>query len=86
MRVSSSGNERLMEQLGLHLLHREDLTPAVAGIASRHRSARVTHAAALRHAEGDDEFELQSRYRAVAEQLYVERRLSHFLFVAQKAL
>src|SRR5258706_693300 len=83
--VPAGYNELLLGQLGFNLLRREDLTATLAGIASRHRVARAKHADALRAIEGDDEFEMQSRYRAVAEQLYLERRLSHFLFVAQKA-
>jgi SAM-dependent methyltransferase len=82
--VPAGYNELLLGQLGFDLLRREDLTATLAGIASRHRVARAKHTDALRAIEGDEEFEMQSLYRAVAEQLYLERRLSHFLFVAQK--
>jgi hypothetical protein len=44
----------------------------------------VAHADALRVSEGERVFEEQNRYRAVAEQLAHERRLSHLAFLARK--
>lgn len=77
-------DERLLGEAGLELLRREDTTASLADIARRHCVARAAHATALRTLEGERVFEELNRYRAVAERLASERRLSHVAFLAQK--
>jgi hypothetical protein len=50
----------------------------------RHCATRVAHEQALRSAEGEKEFEIQNRYRAIGAQLARERRLSHFAYLAHR--
>jgi len=77
-------NERLLAEAGFEFLRCEDLTDRLQEIARRHVAARSAHADTLRAEEGDEEFEKQNRYRAVTDLLARERRLSHFMFLAQK--
>jgi hypothetical protein len=77
-------DERLLEEAGMSLVGREDTTASLAELARRHCVARAAHANALLELEGDKLFEEQNRYRAVAERLASERRLSQFAFLAQK--
>ncbi len=77
-------DERLLGEAGLDLLRREDTTASLAEIARRHCAARAGHTVALRALEGETLFEVQNRYRAVAERLASECRLSQFAFLAQK--
>ena len=80
----SSYNEQLLEQSGFELLRRDDLTADLAELARRHCAARTAHADALRASEGGTVFEEQNGYRAIAEQLARERRLSHLAFLARR--
>jgi ubiquinone/menaquinone biosynthesis C-methylase UbiE len=80
----SGYGEQLLKQSGFEVLRREDLTADLADLARRHCAVRAAHADALRASEGDAVFEEQNRYRAVAEQLARERRLSHCAFLARK--
>jgi ubiquinone/menaquinone biosynthesis C-methylase UbiE len=77
-------DERELTGAGFEVIRRENLTSSFVQIASAHCYARARHAEALRAAEGDEEFELQNRYRAVAEKLAREGRLSHFAYLARK--
>jgi SAM-dependent methyltransferase len=77
-------DERLMSEAGFRLQQRVDLTATFVEIAERHCAARATNGQALRAAEGEHEFNVQNRYRAVAAKLARERRLSHFAYIAQK--
>jgi cyclopropane fatty-acyl-phospholipid synthase-like methyltransferase len=78
-------SERLLTDAGFNLLLREDLTNTLADLAKRHCAARERHCAELRALEGQSVFDSHTQYRVVAERLARERRLSHVLFVAQKA-
>lgn len=78
-------NERVAGEAGFEILRTEDLTSRFQEIARRHCIARAARAAELRAAEGQDEFERQNRYRAVAELLARERRLSHVMYLFRKA-
>ena len=80
----SGYNEQLLKQSGFEMVRCDDLTEDLADLARRHCGARAAHADALRASEGDTVFEEQNRYRAVAEQLARERRLSHLAFLARK--
>ena len=82
--VPADYNERLIGELGLRLLERKDLTPNIAEIAERRRAARASRSAALRAIEGDATYEAEQEFFAVASRLARERRLSRYLFVAEK--
>jgi hypothetical protein len=77
--------ERVLIDAGLNLVRREDLTTTLAELARRHCAAREGRSNALRALEGDDIYNSLTQYRIVAERLARERRLSHVLFVAEKA-
>lgn len=76
-------NERVLGEVGFELLRRDDVTADLAEIARRLCAARAAHADALRALEGDAVFAGQNRYRAAAELLARERRLSHVAFLAR---
>ncbi len=78
-------NERLFDQARLHLVRRVDLTSTFVGIAERHCAVRAANEQALRSVEGNEEFERQSRYRAIGAVLARERRVSHFVYLAHKS-
>jgi SAM-dependent methyltransferase len=78
-------NERVAKEAGFEMLRTEDVTARFQETARRHCVARAARAAELREAEGQEEFERQNRYRAVAELLARERRLSHIMYLARKA-
>ncbi|MFN0298733.1 MAG: class I SAM-dependent methyltransferase [Burkholderiales bacterium] len=77
-------DERIVGEAGFALLRREDITTQLAEIARRHSAARAAHADRLRETEGEEEFAMQNRYRAVAARLASERRLSHIVYLARK--
>lgn len=77
-------DERVLKDAGFELIRRENLTGSFVRIAAAHCQARARHAEALRATEGEEEFQLQNRYRAVAEALAREGRLSHFAYLARK--
>ncbi len=77
-------DERVIAQSGLRLLVCEDVTANMAEIAERRRAARAAREAALREIEGDQVFEGQQEFFAVASRIAREGRLSRFLYVAEK--
>lgn len=77
-------NERSIEAAGLALVRCEDRTAAVAEIAARWHAARLCRADVLAREEGADWFEQRQRVLAVAAELAGSRRLSRFLYVADK--
>lgn len=77
-------NENLLAEAGFELLRREDLTATLAELAHRHHEARLRHAQALRALEGDTVYDSLNRYRAIAERLAREKRLSHVAFFARR--
>lgn len=79
-------NERFIEAAGLTLMRCEDRTAAVADIASRWHAVRSDHASALIGEEGRDWFERRQRFLAIAAELAASRRLSRFLYVAEKRM
>lgn len=81
----SGYDERMLGEAGFELLRCEDSTAQMAEIGRRHCAVRAAHAEVLRATEGEEVFEKENRYRAVAEQLARERRLSHFVFLARKS-
>jgi len=78
-------DERMIEQSGLRLLIKEDVTRNMAQVAARRRAARAARAADLREIEGDQIYEGQQEFFAVASLIAREGRLSRFLYVAEKS-
>jgi len=78
-------DERVIEQSGLRLLIKEDVTGNMAEVAERRRVARAARAADLREIEGDQIYEGQQEFFAVAALIAREGRLSRFLYVAEKS-
>ena len=79
-------NERFIEAAGLTLMRCEDRTAAVATIASRWHEVRSHHASALMDEEGRDWFEQRQRFLSTTAALAASRRLSCFLYVAEKRM
>ena len=78
-------NERLIAQAGFALLQSRDLTADAASIASRWRTARERHRAALIDREGPENFAGLQRFLSCVQQLSEERRLSRFAYLAEKS-
>ena len=78
-------DKRMIEQSGLRLLVCEDVTANMAEIAERRRAARAKKDAALREIEGDQIYEGQQEFFAVAARIAREGRLSRFVYVAEKS-
>jgi hypothetical protein len=77
-------DERLLEEAGLRVLEVEDATENMATMAGRWHDARARRTDALREIEGDEDFEGQQRFLEVASRLARERRLSRFIYLAEK--
>ena len=77
-------SERLVTDAGFKVIRREDLTLTIAELAKRHCAARERHREALWALEGGEVYNTLTQYRAVAERLAREGRLSHVLLVAEK--
>ena len=77
-------DERLLKEAGFRVLTIEDATENMAEMARRWREARANRERALRKLEGDDSFEGQQRFLEVASTLARERRLSRFIYLAEK--
>jgi cyclopropane fatty-acyl-phospholipid synthase-like methyltransferase len=78
-------NERTIAQCGLRLLVCEDVTANMAKVAEARRAARALRSAALRKIEGDQAYEGQQEFLAVAARVAREGRLSRFLYVSTKS-
>jgi 2-polyprenyl-3-methyl-5-hydroxy-6-metoxy-1,4-benzoquinol methylase len=77
-------DERVMDDVGLRLLAREDVTANMAMIAERRCAARASRGAALREIEGEETYVAQQDFLDTASRLARERRLSRFLYVAER--
>jgi SAM-dependent methyltransferase len=77
-------DEKAIEAAGLVLLKCEDWTAATADVAARLRGARTHRAAALQREEGPDWFAQRQRLLAAMAELAKSRRLSRFLYLAEK--
>ena len=77
-------NEKAIEAAGLTLLRCEDRTSVTAEIAKRWHAARLRRAAVLQHEEGADWFGQRQRFLAMTAELAGSRRLSRFLYLAEK--
>ena len=77
-------NERVLRECGLRTLTTEDITHTMAESAARRKAARAAHESELRTIEGDRPYEAQQNFLAMAGRLAQERRLSRFVFAAEK--
>jgi ubiquinone/menaquinone biosynthesis C-methylase UbiE len=82
--VPAGYDESVIGQCSLRLLLKEDLTENMSQIAERRSAARAARSAALRKIEGDNTYEAQQAFFAVASRIAKERRLSRFLYIAEK--
>ncbi len=78
-------NERLLAEAGLRLLRKEDKTESVAVVAQGRRQARSKRAEELRKIEGEALYEGQQRFLETCETLARERRLSRFVYLAERS-
>jgi cyclopropane fatty-acyl-phospholipid synthase-like methyltransferase len=76
-------DERVIAQAGLHLLVCQDVTANMAKVAEARRAARASRSTALREIEGDQTYEGQQEYLAVAARVAREHRLSRFVYVSK---
>src|SRR5580704_8295178 len=77
-------DESVIAQCGLRLLACEDITANLARIAQARHSARASRSAALREIEGDQAYQGQQEFLAVAARVAREGRLSRFVYVSEK--
>jgi cyclopropane fatty-acyl-phospholipid synthase-like methyltransferase len=78
-------DECIIAQCGLRLLVCEDVTANMTKIAEARRAARASRSVALREIEGDQAYEGQQEFLAVAARVAGEGRLSRFVYVASVA-
>jgi cyclopropane fatty-acyl-phospholipid synthase-like methyltransferase len=77
-------DEGVIAQCGLRLLVCKDVTANMAKVAEARRAARASRSAALREIEGDQAYEGQQEFLAVAARVAREGRLSRFVYVSKK--
>lgn len=77
-------NERLIEEAGLTLVRQEDVTENAAIVSQRWRDARAEERDALMQIEGEEQYAKLQEFFSVVHRLTSERRLSRFVYLAQK--
>jgi ubiquinone/menaquinone biosynthesis C-methylase UbiE len=77
-------NERAIRAAGLTLLQCEDCSSSIAELAARWHAVRAQHYAELVSQEGTEAFEQHQEFFAMAADLADSRRLSRFLYLAEK--
>jgi len=77
-------NESVIAQCGLQLLRCKDVTANMAKVAQARCVARGSKSAALREIEGDQVFQGQQDFLALAARVAAEGRLSRFAYVSKK--
>jgi cyclopropane fatty-acyl-phospholipid synthase-like methyltransferase len=77
-------DERLIAQCRLQLMVCEDATANMAKVAEARHAARASRSAALREIEGDQTYDGQQEFLAVAPRVAREGRLSRFVYVSKK--
>jgi SAM-dependent methyltransferase len=82
--VPPGENERRIRDAGLELVVAEDATINVAAVAGRWLAARAAREEPLRELEGDDTYHDTQEFLSMVELLARERRLSRFVFVAER--
>jgi len=75
---------RVLEECGLTVLRCEDVTQNMADLAENLYRARQGKGNLLRKIEGDKSFEGQQTFLEATARIARERRLSRFLYVAEK--
>ena len=78
-------DECVIAQYGLRLLVCEDVTANMAKVAEARRAARASRSVVLREIEGDQGYESQQEFLAVAARVAREGRLSRFVYVSKKS-
>ncbi len=78
-------DERVIAQCGLQLLVCEDVTANMAKVAEARRAARASRSAAVREIEGDQTYDDEQEFFAVAARVAREGRLSRFVYVSEKS-
>jgi SAM-dependent methyltransferase len=78
-------DERAITQCGLQLLVCENLTANMAKIAEARHAARASRSRILSEIEGQQAYDGQQDFLAVAARVAREGRLSRFVYVAQKS-
>jgi SAM-dependent methyltransferase len=82
--VPADQNERLLANAGLSVIDVEDTTGHLEEIAGRRRDARAMRAQTLRQIEGDAAFDGRQGFFDIVATLARERRLSRFVYTAEK--
>jgi ubiquinone/menaquinone biosynthesis C-methylase UbiE len=77
-------DQRVLQECGFKVLLREDATQNMADLAARRGAARAARSKALRTLEGEQTYEGQQKFFEVAARIAGERRLSRFLYIAEK--
>jgi SAM-dependent methyltransferase len=77
-------DEGVIAQCGLRLLVCKDVTANMAKVAEARVAARASRSATLREIEGDQAYEGQQEFLAVAARVAREGRLSRFVYVSKK--
>jgi len=82
--VPAGYDRQVIAHCGLRLVASEDVTENMAVIAQKRMGARASRGEQLRAIEGESTFEAQQQFFAVATLIARERRLSRFVYVAEK--
>ena len=77
-------DEGVIAECGLRLLGSEDVTANMAKVAEARRAARASRSTALLEIEGEQTYNDQQDFLAVAARIAREGRLSRFLYVSEK--
>jgi len=78
-------DECVIAQCGLQLLVCENVTANMAKVAEARRAARASRSTGLREIEGDEAYDGQQEFLAVAARVATEGRLSRFVYVSEKS-
>lgn len=77
-------NEQLLEEAGFELARQEDVTENEAAVSKRWHDARAEDYDALVRIEGEERYVMLQQFFSVVHRLTSERRLSRFVYMAQK--
>jgi len=79
-------DKHVVVECGLQLVVAENVTQNMAEVAERRKAAREARCSGLREIEGDQAYEGQQEFFAIAARIAKEGRLSRFVYVAEKPL
>jgi SAM-dependent methyltransferase len=77
-------NEHLIQEAGFELVRREDGTENAASVSKRWHDARAEDHDAIVQIEGEERYVKLQQFFSVVHRLTSERRLSRFVYMAQK--